>query len=110
MLSKEKLKELLDSLRICVNEGIQNDRNAKLFPRLVYFENEWSSVLSSGDEYQSTVTYQVSFFSKTPRHTKLLELKNKLADEGLIVPIFHEYVESEQMIHSTFVITVLEDL
>lgn len=68
MLTKEKLKALLDSLKICVNEGIQNDCNTKLFPRLVYFENEWSSVLSSGDEYQSTVTYRIFFFKNTTPH------------------------------------------
>ena len=65
------------------------------------------------DNYVSVETYQVSFFSKTPRHEKLIELRNILREQGLHPAISHEYVEESgkdrKYYHSYFSIELLVD-
>lgn len=63
-MTKEELATLLDSLEIQVNEGILNDTNTNVYPRIVYWEFIWDSLNASGEEYDTKVSYQVSFFLK----------------------------------------------
>lgn len=109
-MTKEELATLLDELEIQVNEGIQNDGSTNVYPRIVYWEFIWDSLNASGEEYDTKVTYQVSFFSQTPRHKKLLELKQKLNEKGLFPMINHEYIQEDKLFHSYFALEVLENV
>lgn len=109
-LTKSDLETIFESLDIPFNEGIQNDKNKNAEARIVYWDYFWEPLIASGKEYSTNVLYQVSFFSKTPRHKKLLELKRKLAERGIFVSIEHEYNQKEQFWHSYFKVEVLENL
>lgn len=109
-MTKKELAELLDTLNIKVNEGIQSDSNTEIHPRIVYWEFVWESLTASGKEYDTKVTYQISFFSKIPRDPKLKELKNKLNEKGLFPIIEHEYIKDDNHFHSYFAIEVLENV
>ena len=109
-MDKSELEKILASLDIPYNEGIQNDKNTNVYPRIVYWEYGWNPIMGSGKEYDTKVIYQVSFFSKIPRHPKLIKLKKKLAEVGLNPYIEHEYVQKEQYWHSFFSVEVVENL
>ncbi len=109
-ISKKDLQKIIDSLGIAYNEGISSDTNKNKNPRLVFWDFLWEPLTASGLEYDTVVTYQVSFFSSTPRHPKLIELKNLLAQKGIFVRIEHEYVEKDKCWHSYFGIDVLENV
>ena len=109
-MTKEELQELLDDLEIQVNEGIQNDENTNVYPRIVYWEFIWDSMTASGEEYDTKVSYQLSMFYQKPRESKLLELKQKLNEKGLFPIINHEYVEDKREFHSYMAIEVLENV
>lgn len=109
-MNKEELVKLLEKLGIPINEGIQNDKNTNSYPRIVFWEYGWDSIVASDQEYNTKVIYQISFFSKQPRHAKLLELKRKLNEKKIFPYIEHEYVEKEQCFHSFFPIEVLENI
>lgn len=109
-MTKEELATLLDSLEIQVNEGILNDTNTNVYPRIVYWEFIWDSLNASGTEYDTKVSYQVSFFSQIPRDPKLLELKRKLNEKGLFPMINHEYIQEDKHFHSYFALEVLENV
>lgn len=109
-MTKEELETLLDSLEIQVNEGILNDTNTNVYPRIVYWEFVWDSLTASGNEYDTKVTYQLSFFSKVPRDPKLIELKHKLNEKGLFPVIQHEYIQKDNHFHSYLAIEVLENV
>lgn len=108
--SKDDLVLILKSLEIPCNEGIQNDKNKNAEARIVFWDYYWEPLVASGKEYSTNVLYQISFFSKKPRHEKLLKLKKKLADKGIFVAIEHEYNQKEQFWHSYFKVEVLENL
>lgn len=110
MIFKKDLLKIIDSLEITYNEGITSDTNKNKNPRIVFWEFLWEPMTASGQEYNTVVTYQVSFFSITPRHHKLIELKNLLAQKGIFVRIEHEYVEKDKCWHSYFGIDVLENV
>jgi hypothetical protein len=101
---------LLTSLAIPFNEGIQNDTNTNVFPRIVFWEYEWDPVTASDKKYNTVVVYQTSFFSKTPRHEKLLELISKLAEKNIYVHVYHEYIQEQKYFHSYFALEVLENV
>ena len=107
-MNKKEFVELLESLDINCNEGIQNMKNHDKLPRVVYFEYVWEPVGASGREYDTLVTYQVSFFSLIPRDSKLILLKNKLNDKNIMPLINHEYIEDTREFHSYFKVEVLE--
>lgn len=107
-MNKKELIELISSLDISYNEGISNDKNKNVVPRIVFWDFLWESLNASGQEYDTKVTYQVSFFSDIPRHPKLIELKKLLAQKGIFVRIEHEYIEKDRCWHSYFGIDVLE--
>lgn len=107
-MNKNELIELISSLNISYNEGISSDKNEDAIPRIVFWDFLWEPLNASGQEYDTKVTYQVSFFSDIPRHPKLIELKNSLAQKGIFVRIEHEYIEKDRCWHSYFGIDVLE--
>mgnify|MGYP001170227284 CR=1 FL=1 len=109
-MTKEELATLLDELEIQVNEGIQSDENTSVYPRIVYWEFVWDSLTASGNEYDTKVTYQLSFFSKVPRDPKLIELKQKLNEKGLFAVIQHEYIQEDKHFHSYLAMEVLENV
>ena len=109
-LKKEELEEIFESLKIPYNEGIQNDKDKNAEARIVFWDYYWKPMIASGTEYATNVSYQVSFFSRRPRHEKLLELKRKLAEKKIFVIIELEYNQKEQIFHSYFKVDVLENL
>ena len=109
-MNKNDLEELLGKLNIPVNEGIQNDSNTNADPRIVFWEYGWEPVVASNNEYNTKVIYQISFFSRIPRHPKLLELKKELNQKKIFSYIEHEYVKDKKCFHSFFPVEVLENI
>lgn len=109
-MTKEELDQLLKSLDIPVNEGIQNDINTNAPHRIVYWEFIWESITASGSNYKYLVTYQISFFSQIPRDPILLKLIKKLNEIGINPRVEHEYDEEKKCFHSFFAIEVTETL
>ena len=109
-MNKQKLIEVLTSLGIAVNEGIQSDKDTNVYPRVVFWEYGWDPILASDSEYDTKVIYQISFFSKNPRNAKLLELKRKLNELKIFPYIEHEYIQKEKYFHSFFSLEVVENI
>jgi len=110
-MTKQELDALLQSLKpgIEISEGESDVVDC--LPRIAYWEYNWSFLGASGSVYTSVVTYQISFFSQTPRHPKLIELLNRLDTCGMLPSVQHEAVSAPtRMIHSFFSLDVLEDL
>ena len=112
-MTKAELVAILDSVGVNAREGEQYLDDLKVFPKIAYWDYYWSDNMASGDGYQTVVTYQVSFASKTARHEKLLALKSALNARGLHPTIQHEYVKgtnSPGWYHSYFSVDVTEAL
>lgn len=110
MLNKDELVELIESLEIASNEGISSDINKNVYPRIIYWDYAWESQVASSEEYDTLVTYQISFMSKIPRHPKLVELKHLLNQKNIFPIIQHEYISEDKCWHSYFAIEVLENV
>lgn len=112
-MNKSEFIELLQSLEIPVNEGESSVTNSTKYPRIVFWDYIWEDKVASDDDYLSVETYQVSFFAKEPRHSKLIELRNLLRDHGIHPTIYHEYVEESgkdrKYYHSYFSIELVAD-
>ena len=80
IVTKTEFIELLQELNIPINEGESSVTNSTKYPRIVFWDYLWEDKMASDDNYVSVETYQVSFFSKTPRHEKLIELRNILRE------------------------------
>lgn len=111
-LTKESLENIIKSLNIPYNEGIQNDLYNNANPRLVFWDFVWEPLTASGTRYNMLVTYQISFFNyKTPRNSSELKtLIDNLSAYGVNPVINHEYVEKDKQWHSYFSIDVLENV
>lgn len=113
-MSKEELSELLHSLGIAVNEGIASEENMNKYPRVLYWPFIEQDEMASGGGYENIVTYQVSFFARTPQHEKYKELREKLREAGLHPAFHHEYVENDPLFaktwHTYFSLDVIEDV
>lgn len=109
-MNKEELEKLLKKLGIPINEGIQNDKDTNIYPRIVFWEYGWEPMIASNEEYNTKVIYQISFFSKEPRNKKLLELKKELKSKKIFPYIEHEYIQDKKCFHSFFPIEVLENV
>lgn len=109
-ITKEELINLLDSLNICVAEGINKDNHTNTFPRIVYWEYYWEFLQASSKTYNTLVTYQISYFSKTPRDNNLLKLISALLNLGVVPDVSHEYIQEDKYFHSFFKIDVLENV
>lgn len=109
-MNKTDLEKIFKKLGIPYNEGIQNMDKNQASPRLVFFEYVWTPITSSGSRYNTSVTYQISFFSLDSRNSKLIELRNILAENNINPVIYHEYLKEKREWHSYFSIEVLEDV
>lgn len=109
-LKKEELIEILESLNIPVNEGIQNDKNSNAPERIVFWDYVWDPISASGKEYETQVTYQISFFSFIPRNPKLIQLKKILNEKEIKPIIYHEYNQERKEFHSYFAVEVIEQI
>ena len=109
-MNKEELIKILESLKIPINEGIQNDKDTNIYPRIVFWEYGWDPITGSGTEYDTNVIYQISFFSKMPRDPKLIALKKKLKEKKIIPYIEHEYIQDKKYFHSFFPIEIRENI
>lgn len=112
-MTKNEFISIVNSVGIAAREGEQFLEDRRAFPKIAYWEYYWADVMASGDDYNTVVTYQVSFASRTPRHPKLLALKVKFNDAGLHPAISHEYVkgtDSPGYYHSYFAVDVEEEL
>lgn len=111
MFRKEDLISLLEQLNIPINLGVQSDENANKLPRIVLMEMLWNDIQASGSSSDTVVRYQISFFAKAPRDSKLLELRKLLIEKNIPVEILHEFInEPVKQIHSFMAIDVVEKL
>lgn len=113
-MTKQELSELLHSLDIPANEGISSDENVNKYPRIVYWSYYEQDETASGESYHNIVTYQISFYARTPQHEKYKELRKKLRDLGLHPAFQHEYVEKDEVFaktwHTYFALDVVEEI
>lgn len=94
-MTKNEFIEILKQLGIPLNEGESSIANSTKYPRIVFWDYIWEDKLASGQDYVTVETYQVSFFAKKSRDSKLLELRDLLRANGLHPTIQHEYVEDK---------------
>ena len=113
-MTKKELSEILHSTGIPVNEGISSDVNTNKYPRIVYWPYYEQDEMASGESYQNIVTYQISFYARTPQHEKYKELRKKLRELGLHPAFQHEYVEKDEVFaktwHTYFALDVVEEI
>ena len=109
-MTKPELIDLLKELNMPFSEGTPSDKIIEE-PEIIYFwDYYWEDLIASGKEYNTNVTYQVSFLAEIPRSPKLLELKHKLNNLGLHPSIQHEYNPETRRWHSYFALEVLENI
>lgn len=109
IMNKKELVGILQSIGIPVNEGLTALINNNVCPRIVYCDDVWEDVVSSGTNYVAKETLQVSVISKIPRDPKLLELRKVLRNKKIYITIRHEYIKDNKVFHSYFSIEVLSD-
>lgn len=95
-MTKRELSTILHTIGIPIGEGEHYMESADAMPKLAYWEYVWSDVMASGDDYDTVVTYQLSFLSRKPRDPKLIALKNALNDAGIHPDFFLEYVKGDK--------------
>lgn len=108
-VTKQELSRLLHRLNMPVNEGVTSPENFNRLPRIVYWEYLWEDRTSSGTDYDTVTTYQISFYADRPSHSKLLELREYLREAGLHPIISHEYSIEDKIWHSYFAVEVTEN-
>lgn len=109
-MTKPELIDLLKKLEIPFNEGTPNDKVIEASEIIYFWDYNWEDLVASGKEYDTNVTYQISFLAEIPRSPKLLDLKHKLNDIGLHPSIQHEYDPKTRRWHSYFALEVLENI
>ncbi len=113
-MTKQELSELLHSLEIPVNEGITSAESLNEYPRIVYWPYYERDEVASGESYQNIVTYQISFYARTPQHEKYKELRRRLRNLGLRPAFQHEYVEKDPVFaktwHTFFALDIVEEI
>ena len=109
-MTKQEMVDLFKELNIPTSESTPRDDAMEEEIRLHYWDYGWEDNMASGQDYNTTVTYQVSVIANKPRHPKLLELKKKLNNKGFHPFIQHEYNAETRRVHSYFALEVLENL
>lgn len=109
-MTKKEFEEIFQKLNISYNEGIQNIDKNDVYPRVVFFDYVWEPLNASGKNYNTKVTYQVSFFSYKPRDVDLLNIKKELSSKNINPTIYHEYLKETREFHSYFSVEVLENI
>ena len=88
-MTKPELVKLLKGLNIPVNEGTPNDKVIEDSEIIYFWDYYWEDLVASGKEYNTNVTYQISFLAEIPRSPKLLELKHNLNNLLLHLRLHH---------------------
>lgn len=113
-MTKKELSTLLHKLDgVSIAEGEEFLDKGDQFPKVVYWDYVWTDTMASGNDYQTVVTYQVSFLSRRPRDPGLIHLKKLLNDIGIHPIIYTEYNPGQNHsgeYHSYFSIEVVEDV
>ena len=109
-MTKAELVELLKELDIPISECTPRDDDMEADVRVYFWDYIWEDIVASDSNYNTNVTYQVSFVASRPRHSKLLELKEKLNAKSIFPVIQHEYMAETRRVHSFFSIEVLENI
>lgn len=108
-MTKQELSKMLHATGCPVNEGISDLDNGKKFPRIDYWEIAWDDVMASGDNYEDKITWQVSFYSRTPRNEKLIMLRDMMRKKGLHPTILHEFITDDKIWHSYFSLETMNE-
>lgn len=107
---KTELENLLNSLGVPVNEGTPEDTQIEASARICFWDYVWEPLTASGQEYNTKVTYQVSFIADMPRCKELISIKHELDKLNIHPIIQHEYDVETRRWHSFFSIEVLENI
>ena len=109
-LTRDKLIELIKNLGIDWNEGINADFSSN--KRIVFWDYAWEPLTASGKNYNTIVTYQISFFNALPpkKSEELITLIHELGEYNINPLVSHEYVEKEREWHSFFSVEVPENV
>ena len=89
-MTKTELVGLIESVGVTARENELYLEDTKIFPKIAYWEYIIEDVMASGDDYETVVTYQVSFASRTTRPAELLKLKKAFNSAGFHPVIYHE--------------------
>lgn len=112
-MTKTELVELINSTGITARENELYLEDLKTFPKIAYWEYIIEDVMASGDDYETVVTYQVSFASRTARPTELLTLKRAFNAAGYHPIIYHETLPATNgpaWHHYYFRVEIMEDM
>lgn len=109
-MTKTELVDLLKELEIPISECTPQDEDMEADERIYFWDYIWEDITASSSNYNTKVTYQVSFVASKPRSPKLLELKSKLNLKEIFPLIQHEYLAEKRRVHSFFSIEVLENI
>ena len=112
-MTKTELVELINSTGIIARENELYLEDLKTFPKIAYWEYIIEDVMASGDDYETVVTYQVSFASRTARPAELLTLKRAFNAAGYHPVIYHETLPATNgpaWHHYYFRIEITEDM
>lgn len=89
-MTKAELVQLIESVGVTARENELYLEDMKSFPKIAYWEYIIEDVMASGDDYETIVTYQVSFASRATRPAELMALKKAFNDAGYHPVIYHE--------------------
>lgn len=93
-MTKSELIKLIESTGVTSRENELYLEDAKEWPKIAYWEYIIEDIMASGNDYDTVVTYQVSFASRTARPPELVKLKKAFNDAGYHPMIFHETVKA----------------
>ena len=112
-MTKAELIQLINSTGVTARENELYLDDQKTFPKIAYWEYIIEDVMASGDDYETVVTYQVSFASRTVRPPELLALKRAFNAVGYHPVIYHETLNATNgpaWHHYYFRVEITEDL
>ena len=89
-MTKEELVTIINSTGVTARENELYLEDMKTFPKIAYWEYIIEDVMASGGDYETVVTYQVSFAARNARSAELLTLKKAFNDAGFHPVIYHE--------------------
>lgn len=90
--TKKDLSEVLHLVGVTVREGENFLDDVSIPQKIAYWEMSWRDFTSSGEGYQTKVTYQISYVTDKGRDAYIKRLKWLLNSKGCYPDIYHEYV------------------
>lgn len=112
-MTKSELVRLIQSVGVTARENELYLEDMRSFPKIAYWEYIIEDVMASGDDYETVVTYQVSFASRISRPIELLRLKKAFNDAGYHPIIYHETLNATNgpaWHHYYFRVEITEDM